>query len=98
MRIVEDPFRVALESVDVARASVGKPANGYAPHSVRTLGVFVLPRDVVRRAGGQDLDLVTDRNAFGDETAVILRAAENLSAVALDDETDFQRSFLKRTP
>src|SRR5438105_3051462 len=87
MRGVEDPFRVAVERIDVARPAVGEAANGHTADAIGSLRVFVLPADVILRAGREDVDLVLRREAFGDETAVVLRSAQNLGAVALDDKS-----------
>ena len=88
--VVEDPLRVAVEGVDVARLRVGKPADRDAADAVGALRVLVLPGDVVLRAGGQHFDLVPRREPFGDQAAVILGSAEDLGAVTLDDEGDLQ--------
>ena len=57
-------------------------------------GVLVLPGDVVLRAGRQHLDLVLRREPLGDQPAVVLGSAEDLGAVALDDECNLQRDIL----
>ncbi len=88
----EDPLRVAVEGLDVARARVGEAADGHAADTVGALGVLVLPRDVVLGARRQDVDLVPGREALGDQPAVILGAAEDLGAVALDDERKFHET------
>ena len=94
MRVIEDPLGVAVERVDIARAGVGESAHGDAAYAVGSFRVFVLPGDVVLCAGGQHLDVVLRRQPLGDEPAVILGAAENLGAVALDDKRDLQISAL----
>ena len=51
-------------------------------------GQLVPPRDVVARAGRQDLDLAVTREVFGDVPRVQLGAAVDRLAVALDDDRD----------
>src|SRR5262249_4405543 len=59
---------------------------------IDALGVLVLPRDVVAGAGRDHVDVVRDGEPLGDEPAEMLRSAEDLGAVALDDERDLHDS------
>ena len=88
VRVVEDPVREAVELLDVAGLAGGEAPHRDAADAVDALGVLVLPGDVVAGAGGQHFDLVPRREALGDQAAVVLRAAEDVGAVALDDERD----------
>ena len=90
VRAGEDPLRVAVEGLDVAGARVGEPPDGDAADAVGAFGILVLPGDVVLRAGREHFDLVLGGEPLGDEPAVILGAAEDLGAVALDDESYLQ--------
>src|SRR5262249_29059838 len=76
----------------VTRLRRREPADGDAADPIGALGIFVLPGDVVLRAGGQDVDIVRRRQTLGDEAAQMLRSAEHLGAVPLDDERDFHDS------
>ena len=87
--IVEDPVRVPVERLDVAGFGRGKAADVDAADPVHALGVLVLPGDVVPGTRRQHVDVVAVREAFGHQPAVVLGAAEDLRAVALDDEGDF---------
>ena len=86
MRVVEDPFGVAVEGVDVPRMRVCEAPHGDAVDALAAFGILVRPRDVVARAGGQHLDVVLSGHALGNQPAVVLGAAENLYAVSLDDK------------
>ena len=90
VRAREDPFRVTVERMDVAGPGVGEPTNGHATDAVRAFAVLVLPGNVIGRARSQHIDLMTWRQALGDQPAVILGPAEYLGAVALDDERNLQ--------
>ena len=85
---MEDPVRVLVERLDVARARVGEAPHRHAAQPVGAFGVLVLPGDVVARAGRQHVDLVPLGQPLGDQPAVVLGAAEDLGAVALNDEGD----------
>ena len=61
MRVVEDPFGVAVECVDVPRMRVWEATHGDAVDALAALGILVRPRDVVARAGGQHVDVVLSR-------------------------------------
>jgi hypothetical protein len=87
--VVEDPIRQAVERVDVAGPRGRESPHGDPAHAVGPLGILVLPGDVVARAGGQHLHLVTLREPLCDQTAAVLGSAEDLRAVALDDEGEF---------
>ena len=71
-----------------AAARPGSAARGGRPPSVGPGLVVVLPGQVVDRAGGQHLDLVRARQPLRDPARVQLRPADDLLAVALDDEAD----------
>src|SRR5688572_32223237 len=86
MRVVEDPVRILVERRDVARARVLETPYRHPADPVVPLGIVVLPGDVVLRARRQHLDVVLGGEALGNQPAVILGSAENLGAVALDDE------------
>jgi hypothetical protein len=63
-----------------------EPPHGDAADPIGAFRILVLPGDVVARTGREDVHVVAERHPFGDETAVVLGSAENLRAVALDDE------------
>ena len=86
VRVVENPVRIAVEGGDVARALVREAPDGDAADAVGPFRILVLPGDVVAGAGRQHLDVVLRREPLGDQPAVVLRAAEHLGAVALNDE------------
>ena len=86
VRIVEDPVGILVERGDVARVRVLESPHRDAADAVVPLGILVLPRNVVARARRQHLDVVLGGEPLGDQPAVILRPAENLGAVALNDE------------
>src|SRR5262249_25850756 len=88
MRGREDPFRVAIERIDVALPRVREAADGDAAAPVGAPGILVLPRHVVLRARGEDVDRMLRRQPLGDQTAVILGSAEDLRAITLNDESD----------
>ena len=92
VRVVEDPFRVLVERREIARPRVREAPHRDPAHAIGSFRVLVLPRDVVARAGGQHLDLVLLGEPLGDEAAVVLGSAEDLGAVALDDESEFHES------
>src|SRR3954470_3782964 len=94
VRVVEDPLGVAVERVNVSGARVGKTTDRDAAHAIRSFRVVVLPGDVVLRAGGQHFDVMPGCEPFGDQPAVILRAAENLGAVTLHDKRNLQRRLI----
>jgi hypothetical protein len=86
----EDPFGVPVEDVDVALLRVCEPADGDAANAVGALGILVLPGDVVLRAGRQHVDLMLRREPLRYQAAVVLRSAEDLRSITLDDEGNFQ--------
>ncbi len=86
MRIIEDPVRILVETVDVAGARILEAPHRDAADPIVALGILVLPGHVVARAGGQHFDVVLGREPLGNQPAVILGAAENFGAVSLDDE------------
>ena len=75
-------------------ARVGEAADRDAADAVGAFGILVLPGDVVARAGRQHFDVVLRGEPLGDEPAEVLGSAEDLGAVALDDEGDFHESVL----
>ena len=93
VRAREDPLGVAIEGVDVAGTGVGEASDRHATDAIGAFGILVLPRDVVRRARRQHFDLMLRREPLGNQPAVVLGAAKNLGAVALDDESYLQRSL-----
>src|SRR5688572_23939355 len=88
VRIVKYPLGVAGEIREVARVRVCKAANRDAAHAVGAFGVIVFPGDVVARARGEDIDVVTLREPFRRQAARVFRSAENLCPVSLNDESD----------
>ena len=74
-------------------AGVREPPHGDAAHAVGALGILVLPGDVVARARREHVDLVALGQPLGDEPAVVLGSAEDLGAVALDDEAILSRGL-----
>ena len=91
-----DPLRVGVERADVARGRVREPPHRHAADAVGALGVFVLPCDVVARAGREHVHVVVAGEALGDETAEMLGPAEDFRAVPLDDEGDSHDSVCSR--
>ena len=96
VRIVVDPVRVPVEGLLIARSCVGESADGHTAHAIRALRILVPPRDVVAGAGRQHLDLVLPAQAFGDQPAQLLRAAEHFGAVALNDDGDVHADVFAR--
>ena len=88
--VVEDPLGVAVERLNVARTRVGETPHGDAAHAVRSFGVFVVPGDVILRAGRQHVDLVPRRKPLRDQPAVVLGPPQDLGTVPLDDECNPQ--------
>ena len=86
MLAVEDAIRELIERVDVARPRGGEPPDGDAAKPIGALRILVLPGDVVAGARGEDVDLVVLGDALGDEAAVEFGPAEDLGAIALNDE------------
>src|SRR5262249_10002190 len=91
--VVVDPVRVLVERRQVAGAGVGEAAHVDAADAVGALGVLVLPRHVVARARREHVDLVLRGQPLGDESAEMLRAAEDLGAVALDHKGELHDRF-----
>ena len=81
---------------------VPRAINGHAVHdqSVDVLLPWredVVPREVVKGAGGRDLDLVTAcRDVRGETAAGGFRAAHHAVAVPLDDEEQLHRGWRRR--
>jgi len=94
--ILEDPVGIGVELFEVARARAGKPAHGDAANAIGALGILVLPADVVARTRREHFHLMPRCQALGDQPAVVLRAAENLCAVPLNDKGDFHKSIRRR--
>ena len=96
--VVEDPVRELVEVLDVPGPGVGESADRHPADAVGALRIFVLPGDVIARAGGQHLHLVLRRHPFGDQPAVVFGAAEDLGAVALNDECNLHDGFSGALP
>src|SRR6188768_625693 len=90
VRIVEYPFRVAIEGVDIARMGIGEASDRDPAHPIRSFGILVFPGDVVLSTRRQHLDVMLGRHAFGNEPAVIFGSTEDLRAVTLDDKRNLQ--------
>ena len=69
MFVIEDPVRIFVERVEIARSGAGKTSDDDAALPIDALLVFVLPGDVVARAGRQDVDFVPGCETFGNEAA-----------------------------
>ena len=81
-------------SLNASRSRVRGVANRrtVTPRSaVGAFRVLVLPGDVVARARRQHVHLVVIGQPLGDQPAVVLGSAEDLGAVALDDECNSSR-------
>src|SRR5258708_2531500 len=97
----KNPLGVAIEGVDIPLLRAREAPHGNAADSIRPLGILVLPRDVVLRAGRQDFHLVLRGEALGNQPAMVFGSAADLGAVALDDKTNshvYPRGFAPRTP
>ena len=90
VRVGEDPVGVRVEALDLPRAGVRESAHRHPADAIRPLRVLVGPGDVVAGAGRQHLHVMTGAEPLRDEPAVILGTAEDLRAVALNDEGDLQ--------
>src|SRR5687767_8063627 len=74
----------------IAFASVLEAMHGNPVHHLLTLGEVVLPPDVIlMRARGQHFDLNVVRQVLGNIPRMLLGAAVDVGAVALNDDRDF---------
>ena len=86
--VMEDPVRVLVERLEVARLRVGETPHGDAADAIGALGVLVFPRRVLARARREHVHLMPLGEVLGDQAAVVLGSAEDLRAVALNDESN----------
>src|SRR5207244_3921872 len=92
VRVGVYPLGVAIERIEIARQRIGEAPHHDPADAVRSFWIVVLPRDVVPRAGREHLDVVLRREPLSKQPAQMLRSAQNLGAVALDDEGDSHES------
>ena len=95
MRLFEDLRRPPTEHVDVAFPADRKPPDRDAVHPLDTGVELVAPRDVVGRAGRQDLDLDVSGEVLSDIPGMLLGAAVQLGAIALDDNGELHCSSVR---
>ena len=90
MLLREHSLRPRRELDRIAVADVLEAVHRNAVHHLLAFGQLVLPRNVIAmRARGQHLDLDVFGQVLGDVTRVLLRAAVDVGAVALNDDRDF---------
>jgi hypothetical protein len=94
MGVGEDPLRIAVEGLDVARIVHVEPFDRDAVDDRIPLGIFRGPGDVILgRRGVDGADVPSGDEALGDHLAMDFGAAHDFGPVALNDEGNLHEAL-----